>query len=88
MSARYEIKHFLYFYLSFRTFFHGLGFFRIGSGFLADPDPVSEKILILIREKTRIRNTGLNLSQINLEISVAEPKLAAAEYLTRLLQND
>ena len=34
---------FFYFYPSFRTFFHGSGFFRIGSGFLADPDPDSEK---------------------------------------------
>ena len=32
-------------------FFHGSGFFRIGSGFLADPDPDSEKRLIRIREK-------------------------------------
>ena len=30
---------------SFRTFFHvsGSGFFRIGSGFVADPDPDSEE---------------------------------------------
>ena len=38
-----KYKFFFYFYPSFRTFFHGSGFFRIGTGFLADPDPDSEK---------------------------------------------
>ena len=44
-SARYEIKHYFYFYHSFMTFSHGSGsrFFRIRSGFMADPDPDSEK---------------------------------------------
>ena len=41
LDKKYNI--FFYFYPSFRTFFHGSGFFRIGSGFLADPDPDSEK---------------------------------------------
>ena len=53
-SARYEIKHYFYFYHSFMTFFHGSGsrFFRIRSGFMADPDPDSEKKgLIRIRKK-------------------------------------
>ena len=55
-SARYEI------YKKNSTltpilgrFFHGSGsrsgFFRIGSGFLPDPDPDSEKRMIRIREK-------------------------------------
>ena len=35
-------------------FFHGSGLFRIGSGFLAEPDPDSEKN----SEKNRIRNTA------------------------------
>ena len=33
---------FFYVYPSFRTFFHRSGFFRIGDGFLADPDPDSK----------------------------------------------
>ena len=44
LDMKYNI--FFYFYPSFRTFFFhwsGSGFFRIGSGFLADPDPDSEK---------------------------------------------
>ena len=42
-TVKYNI--FFYFYPSFKTFFHGSGsgFFRIGSGFLADPDPDSDK---------------------------------------------
>ena len=42
-------------------FFHGAGsgFFRIGSGFLADPDPDSEKSLIRIREKKNRSETLL-----------------------------
>ena len=41
-------------------FFHGSGFFRIGSGFLADPDPDSEKKAdpdLNLGKKNRIRNT-------------------------------
>ena len=41
-------------------FFHGSGFFRIGSGFLADPDPDSEKRLIRIREKKPGSETLIN----------------------------
>ena len=46
--ARYDIpvpyKIFFYFNSSFRTvFFYGSGFLRIGSGFLAHPDPDSER---------------------------------------------
>ena len=41
------MKYNIFFNSNFRTFFHGSGFvfFRIGSGFLADPDldPDSEK---------------------------------------------
>ena len=37
-------------------FFHGSGYFQIGSGFLADLDPDSEKkILIKIRKKTDLK---------------------------------
>ena len=40
-------------------FFHGSGFFRIGSGFLADPDPDSEKKADPDPgKKKRIRNTA------------------------------
>ena len=38
-------------------FFHGSGFFRIGSGFLADPDPDSEK---KFDPDPKDRNTGFN----------------------------
>ena len=44
-------------------FFHGSGsgYFRIGSGFLADPDPDSEKNADPDPgKKTRIRNTGFS----------------------------
>ena len=39
-NAKYEIKKISTFTHIFRTFFHGSGsgFFRIGSGFSADPD--------------------------------------------------
>ena len=55
-------------------FFHGSGsgFFRIGSGFLADPDPDSEKRLIRIREKTRIRNTGKNSKSSTCKVGAVE----------------
>ena len=57
-SARCKIIFFFFnFNSSFRTFFHGSGFFRIGSGLLVDPD--SEKRLIRIGGKTRIRDTSL-----------------------------
>ena len=40
-------------------FFHGSGFFRIGSGFSADPDPDPEKKSDPDPgQKNRIRNTG------------------------------
>ena len=41
LDMKYNI--FFYFNFSFRTFFHGSGFIRIGPEFLADPDPDSEK---------------------------------------------
>ena len=47
LDMKYNI--FFYFNSSFRTLFYGSGFFAIGSGFLADPDPG--------RKKNRIRNT-------------------------------
>ena len=44
----------------FFNFFHRSGFFRIGSGFLVDPDPGSEKKADPDPgKKTRIRNTGI-----------------------------
>ena len=55
-----DMKYNIIFYSSFRTFLHGSRsrFFRIGSRFLADPDPDSTKSLIRIRAgKNRIRNT-------------------------------
>ena len=50
---------------SFKTFFHvsGSGFFRIGSGFVADPDPdpdSEEKADPDLGKKNRIRNTAMN----------------------------
>ena len=50
-----DMKYNTFFYLnySFRTFFHGSGFLRIGSGFLADPDPDPDQ-----GKKNQIRNTG------------------------------
>ena len=44
---KYEITNFFYFYSSFRMFYHGsrTRFFLIGSGFLADSDPDSGKIV-------------------------------------------
>ena len=42
-SAKYEVKN-LYLYLQFQGgFFHGSGFFRIGSGISADSDPDAGK---------------------------------------------
>ena len=56
-SAIMKYNIFFYFNSSFRTFFHRSGFFRIGSEFLADPDPESEKKSDPDPgKKTRIRN--------------------------------
>ena len=58
-----DMKYYIlfYFYSSFRTFFHvsGFGFFRIGSGFLAYPDPDTEKKSDPDPvKKNLVRNTG------------------------------
>ena len=65
-SDKYEINKFSTCTFSFRTFFNGSGFFRIGSGFSADPDPDSGKKFRSgsgSGKKSRIRNTDIYTSR-------------------------
>ena len=50
-SAKYEIKKVFYLYLHTVHFFSWLRIFRIGSGFLANPDPEKNSIRIM-KKKT------------------------------------
>ena len=64
LNMLYNIS--FYFNSCFRTFFLGSGFFRIGSGFLADPDPDSEKGWSGSGKKNRIRKkTGFETLATN-----------------------